>query len=69
MTTLSLNELSRAERRRLGLPDSLDLLPPAAARTGAAMSSTSTRSDALLTRWRGAWDNLPVFRRNGVSIQ
>ncbi len=28
MTTLSINELSPAERRRLGLPETLDRLPP-----------------------------------------
>ena len=28
MTTLSINELSQSERRRLGLPESLDCLPP-----------------------------------------
>lgn len=32
MTTLVLNELSQAERRRLGLPDEADRLCPALAR-------------------------------------
>ncbi len=31
MTTLSLNELSQSERRRLGLPDKLDTFVPARA--------------------------------------
>jgi len=58
MTTLSLNELSRSERQRLGLPECLDLLPsrlPA----GTLDAPGLPGSAVLLDPWRGPWDNPP----------
>jgi lipoic acid synthetase len=57
MTTLSLNELSRRERRRLGLPDSLDLLPVSSPSNEPTDRSCPRSGRALLAPWRGPWDN------------
>ncbi len=58
MTTLSLNELSASERRRLGLPDKLDHLVPAkAGKSVADLSFRFTRQSAPVLR--GWWSACP----------
>jgi hypothetical protein len=62
MTTLSLNELSKSERRRLGLPEDLDLLPRPIPRRVAPIRSEvdSPNRPMLLTGSLVAWDNVRI---------
>jgi hypothetical protein len=56
MTTLSINELSPSERRRLGLPEALDRLPPERGKPDLQPRMTSGKP-ALLTACWMTWDN------------
>lgn len=56
MTTLSINELSPSERRRLGLPETLDRLPPERSRQ-ASHAPVLRQKPVLLTPCWMTWDN------------